>query len=77
MKMRKNYTLMTAELEELKDTAFNLTISEDQIEVSLSFPYYLSFSTDTLRYSDKETIQTMLKILERKIKKGGIENGKN
>ena len=76
MKMRRNYTLMTAELEELKDTAFNLTISEDQIEVSLSFPYYLSFSTDTLCYSDKETIQTMLKILEQK-KKGGIENGKN
>jgi hypothetical protein len=74
--MKKNYTLMTAEFEELKDTAFNLTISEDQIEVSLSFPYYLSFSTDTLRYSDEETIQTMLKILEQKIKKGGIENGK-
>ena len=76
MKMRRNYTLMTAEIEELKDTPFDLNIAEYEIEVYLSFPYFLSFSTDKLRYIYDETIQTLLKILDRKIRKGGIENGK-
>jgi hypothetical protein len=77
MKMRKSNTLMIAEIEELKDTAFDLSIAEYHIEVSLNFPDYLTFSPDKLRYVNKETIQTMLKVLERKIKKEVIENGKN
>jgi hypothetical protein len=77
MKMRKSNTLMIAELEDLIDTAFDLTIAEYYIEVSLSFPYYLSFFADKLRYANKETIQKMIEILERKIKKEVIENGKN
>jgi hypothetical protein len=66
---------MTAELEDLKDTPFDLNIAEYEIEVSLTFPYFLSFCIDKVRYLNEEAIQTMLKILERK-KKGGIENGK-
>jgi hypothetical protein len=79
MKMGKSYNLMTAELEDLKDTAFNLTIAEYYIEVSLSFPYYLSFFADKLRYTNKETIQKMIEILERKIPNGKfvLEVGKD
>jgi hypothetical protein len=68
--MKKCYTLMTAELEDLKDTAFNLTIAEYYIEVSLSFPYYLRFRPDKLPHTNKKTIQRMIKVLE-KNEKGG------